>query len=50
MTTDLAEVTALSDRCFVIYRGRLSETPIDREQIGMAMGGAGFREPEGMNP
>ena len=46
LTTDLAEVTALSDRCFVIYRGRLSETPIDREEIGMAMGGAGFREAE----
>ena len=43
ITTDLNEVTALSDRCFVIYRGRLVETPLDREAIGMAMGGAGSR-------
>ena len=43
ITTDLNEVTALSDRCFVIYRGRLVETPLDRETIGMAMGGAGSR-------
>ena len=41
ITTDLTEVMALSDRCFVIYRGRLTETPLDREAIGMAMGGAG---------
>ena len=43
ITTDLNEVTALSDRCFVIYRGRLVESPLDREAIGMAMGGAGSR-------
>ena len=43
ITTDLNEVTALSDRCFVTYRGRLTETPLDREAIGMAMGGAGSR-------
>ena len=43
ITTDLNEVTALSDRCFVIYRGRLMETSPDREAIGMAMGGAGAR-------
>ena len=43
ITTDLNEVTALSDRCFVIYRGRLVETPLDREAIGLAMGGAGNR-------
>ena len=41
ITTDLTEVMALSDRCFVIYRGQLTETPLDREAIGMAMGGAG---------
>ena len=41
ITTDLTEVMALSDRCCVIYRGRLTETPLDREAIGMAMGGAG---------
>jgi simple sugar transport system ATP-binding protein len=40
ITTDLDEVLALSDRCYVIYRGRLTETPLDREQIGLAMGGA----------
>ena len=40
ITTDLTEVMALSDRCCVIYRGRLTETPLDREAIGMAMGGA----------
>ena len=43
ITTDLNEVAALSDRCFVIYRGRLAETPLDREAIGLAMGGAGSR-------
>ena len=43
ITTDLTEVMALSDRCCVIYRGRLTETPLDREAIGMAMGGAGAR-------
>ena len=43
ITTDLNEVIALSDRCFVIYRGRLVETPLDREAIGLAMGGAGSR-------
>ncbi len=43
ITTDLNEVTALSDRCFVIYRGQLVETPLDREAIGLAMGGAGSR-------
>ncbi|MCY4664091.1 MAG: ABC transporter ATP-binding protein [Acidimicrobiaceae bacterium] len=43
ITTDLNEVTALSDRCFVIYRGRLIEAPLDREAIGLAMGGAGSR-------
>ena len=43
ITTDLNEVAALSDRCFVIYRGRLVETPLDREAIGLAMGGAGSR-------
>lgn len=41
ITTDLTEVMALSDRCCVIYRGQLTETPLDREAIGMAMGGAG---------
>ena len=40
MTTDLDEVMALSDRVYVMYRGRLSEVPRDRESIGLAMGGA----------
>ena len=43
ITTDLDEVMSLSDRVYVIYRGRLSETPLDRDLIGLAMGGA--REP-----
>lgn len=43
ITTDLNEVIALSDRCFVIYRGRLVEAPLDREAIGLAMGGANSR-------
>ena len=46
ITTDLNEVTALSDRCLVIYRGRLVETPLEREAIGLAMGGAGSRAEE----
>ena len=40
ITTDLDEVMALSDRVYVMYRGRLSEVPRDRESIGLAMGGA----------
>jgi len=41
ITTDLDEAIALSDRCFVIYRGRLTAVDVDRERIGLAMGGAG---------
>ena len=40
ISTDLDEVMALSDRCYVMYRGRLTETPLDRDRIGLAMGGA----------
>ena len=31
---------ALADRVYVMYRGRLSEVPNDRELIGLAMGGS----------
>ncbi len=41
ITTDLDEAIALSDRCFVIYRGRVTAVDVDRERIGLAMGGAG---------
>ncbi len=47
ITTDLDEVTALSDQCHVIYRGRLVETAIDRQLIGLAMGGATLEATEG---
>ena len=40
ISTDLDEVMALSDRCYVMHRGRLTETPLDRDRIGLAMGGA----------
>ncbi len=43
ITTDLTEVLALSNRCYVMYRGRIVETSLDREEIGMAMGGAHHR-------
>jgi len=40
ITTDMDEVLALSDRCYVMYRGTLTETPVGEERIGLAMGGA----------
>jgi len=43
ISTDLDEVLALSDRLFVIVRGRLSEVPLDqrtREGVGALMLGA----------
>ncbi len=40
ITTDMDEVLALSDRCYVMYRGALTETPVGEERIGLAMGGA----------
>ena len=40
ITTDMDEVLALSDRCYVMYRGALTETPVGEESIGLAMGGA----------
>jgi simple sugar transport system ATP-binding protein len=43
ISTDLDEVMALADRCYVMYRGRLvahwSRGELDRERIGLAMGG-----------
>lgn len=43
ISTDLDEIMALSDRCYVMYRGRLTETPLDRDRIGLAMGGVTAR-------
>ena len=44
ISTDLDEVFALADRCYVMYRGRLvgpwSRDAFDREAFGLAMGGA----------
>lgn len=44
ISTDLDEVLAVSDRCFVMYRGKLvagwPRAELDRERIGLAMGGA----------
>jgi general nucleoside transport system ATP-binding protein len=44
ISTDLDEVLSMADRCCVIYRGRLvahwSREELDRERIGLAMGGA----------
>lgn len=40
ITTDLDEVMALADRVYVMYRGRLTEVPADRDLIGLAMGGS----------
>ena len=43
LSTDLDEVMALADRCYVIYRGELvaewQRHELDREAIGLAMGG-----------
>ncbi|WP_207934293.1 ABC transporter ATP-binding protein [Actinomadura sp. KC06] len=44
ISTDLDEVMSIADRCCVLYRGRLVASwpreDLDREQIGLAMGGA----------
>ena len=44
ISTDLDEVFALADRCYVMYRGRLvgpwARGAFDREEFGLAMGGA----------
>jgi simple sugar transport system ATP-binding protein len=43
ISTDLDEVLALADRCYVMYRGRfateLSGDRLTRDAIGLAMGG-----------
>ncbi len=43
ISTELEEVFALADRCYVIYRGKLighwRRRELDREAVGMAMGG-----------
>jgi ABC-type uncharacterized transport system ATPase subunit len=51
ISTDLDEVMGMADRCCVIYRGRLaarwSREELDRERVGLAMGGAAApAEPE----
>ena len=53
ISTDLDEVMGMADRCCVIYGGRLvahwTREELDREQVGLAMGGASPRvEPEPM--
>jgi simple sugar transport system ATP-binding protein len=44
ISTELDEIESVADRCCVLYRGRLvAEWPraeLDREQLGLAMGGA----------
>jgi general nucleoside transport system ATP-binding protein len=44
LSTDLDEVLSMADRCCVIYRGRLvahwPREELDRERVGLAMGGA----------
>ena len=44
ISTDLDEVMSMADRCCVMYRGRLvvdwSRELLDREKVGLAMGGA----------
>jgi len=47
ISTELDEVMSMADRCCVIYRGRLVASwrgdDLDREQVGLAMGGGAER-------
>jgi general nucleoside transport system ATP-binding protein len=48
ISTDLDEVMSMADRCCVLYRGRLvadwPRADLDRERVGLAMGGGGREE------
>jgi general nucleoside transport system ATP-binding protein len=47
ISTELDEVMSMADRCCVLYRGRLvaswERDELDRERVGLAMGGSGER-------
>jgi simple sugar transport system ATP-binding protein len=47
ISTELDEVMSMADRCCVLYRGRLvaswERDELDRERVGLAMGGSGDR-------
>jgi ABC-type uncharacterized transport system ATPase subunit len=49
ISTDLEEVMALADRCHVMYKGQLvrswTRSELDREAVGLAMGGVLEAEP-----
>jgi len=53
ISTDLEEVFALADRCFVMYRGRMvgpwPRDQFDRDEFGLALGGALHSVPASRN-